>query len=64
MVKSKQSVKEQRLVQSEEITKIIERLHARFGKYAVPVAELRKQLDEEMGEKTMTGELFRMREER
>jgi len=39
-------------------------LYARYGKYAVPDEELRKMLEEEMGEKTLTEELYAMRDER
>ena len=50
-----------RMMQSPEMTRAIERLYARYGKYAVPIAELRKRLDKEMGQRTLTEELCAMR---
>lgn len=52
------------MMQSPEMAITMERLHTRYGKYAVPVVELRKRLDKEMGEKTLTGELYALREGR
>lgn len=52
------------LRQSPELARIVEKLFARYRKYAVPVAELRKELGKEMGERTLTQELDNMREGR
>jgi hypothetical protein len=52
------------MMQSPEIKGTVERLYARYGKYAVPVAELRKMLDKDMGTKTLKEELYAMREGR
>ena len=48
--------------QSPAIAQSLKDLHARYGKYAKPDAELRKILDKEMGRKTLTEELYAMRE--
>lgn len=53
-----------RMMQSPEMARAMERLHARYGKYAVPVGELRKRLDKELGKRTLTEELVAMREGR
>ncbi|MDP2920652.1 MAG: hypothetical protein Q8O43_10610 [Dehalococcoidia bacterium] len=49
---------------SPEIAKTIDRLYSQFGKYAVPLTDLRNSLDKELGEKTLTDELLAMREGR
>lgn len=51
-------------LQSPEMVKTVEKLYARYRKHAVPVAELRKLLDQEMGERTLGEELDAMREGR
>lgn len=51
-----------RMMQGPEMTRAIEKLYIRYGKDAVPVTELRKMLDKEMGKKTLTEELYAMRE--
>lgn len=52
------------LQQSPELARIADKLFARYRKYAVSVAELRKDLDREMGQRTLTQELHEMREGR
>ena len=42
----------------------IRELHAQFARYALPIEELRKLLDKELGDKTLTDELYAMREGR
>ena len=39
-------------------------LYAQYGKYALPDDELRKLMDEVMGTKTLTRELYKMRREK
>jgi len=46
------------------MAEMVERLLARYGRYAVPIRELRKDVDREMGSKTFTEELDLMREGR
>lgn len=41
----------------------LDRFRAKYGKYAVSVIELRKTIDKEMGRRTLTAELYAMREE-
>ncbi len=45
------------------IREYLERLHARYGKYALPAEEVRKIVDESMGDKSLTQVLFEMRRE-
>jgi hypothetical protein len=52
-----------RRLQSTETNKTIQILDSQCGKNALPIAELKKILDRELGEKTLTGELSKMREE-
>lgn len=49
-------------LQSPEIATTLAELRARYGKYTVPDAELRKSIDKAMGNKTLTEELYAMRE--
>ena len=49
--------------QSPEIEQSLEKLRKRYGKYAVPADELRKMLDKELGERTLTEELYALRED-
>ncbi|GEM_PF-6016421 len=49
-------------LQSPEIAQTLAELHSSYGKYVIPVADLRKMMDKAMGEKTLTGELNAMRE--
>jgi hypothetical protein len=51
-------------LQSPEITRTLAELHAKYGKYALPDAELRELIDKAMGKKTLTEELYAMREGR
>lgn len=46
------------------MAEMVERILARYGRYAVPIRELRKDVDREMGTKTLTEELNLMREGR
>lgn len=50
------------LERSPEIAAGVARLYARYGKYALPPAELRAIVDKEMGDKTLTEALYEMRE--
>ena len=52
------------MLQSPQMVKTVEKLYARYRKHAVPLAELRKRLDKEMGERTLSEELNAMREGR
>ncbi|MDP2934893.1 MAG: hypothetical protein Q8O86_00180 [Dehalococcoidia bacterium] len=52
------------ILQSPEMVRTVEKLYARYRKHAVPVVELRKLLDKEMGERTLSEELNAMREGR
>jgi hypothetical protein len=47
-----------------EMAEMVQRILARYGRYAVPIRELRKDVDREMGDKTLTEELDLMREGR
>jgi hypothetical protein len=49
--------------QSPEVTRVIEKLNNQYEKFAVTLHELREILDKEMGERTLTEELYRMRED-
>ncbi|HAV10661.1 MAG TPA: hypothetical protein DCX22_03475 [Dehalococcoidia bacterium] len=51
-----------RMMQGPETTKAIEKLYTRYGKDVISIAELRNMLDKEMGDKTLTEELYAMRE--
>lgn len=50
--------------QSPEMSKMLNRLYEKFRKYQGPIDKLRAALDKEMGDKTLTQELYEMREER
>jgi hypothetical protein len=50
--------------QSKFMTKAVEKLNSSYSKYVVPITELRKNLDKEMEQKTLTDELYKIREER
>lgn len=39
----------------------IDQMKKRYAKYLLPIEEVRRTLDEEMGDHTLTEELFRMR---
>lgn len=45
------------------ISDYIARTRSRFGRYVLPIEEVRSILDKDMGEKTLTGVLYQMREE-
>lgn len=45
------------------ISEYIAKMRSRFGRYVLPAEEVRNILDKEMGDKTLTGVLFQMREE-
>jgi hypothetical protein len=47
-----------------EMAEMIQRILAPYRRYAVPIPELRKDVDREMGAKTLTEELDLMREGR
>lgn len=49
---------------SPEMAKVLKHLHAKYGRYSVSLEQLRRDLDEEMGSKSLTEELFLMREGR
>lgn len=51
-------------LQSPELATSIDALYQRYGRYAMPDEELRKLVSKEMGDKTLTGELYAMREGR
>lgn len=51
-------------LQSPEIAKILSELHDKFGKYALPDSELRRMTDKAMGNRTLSEELYAMREGR
>lgn len=53
-----------KMSQSPEMARTVDRLYTKYGKYAGPLAELRKSLNKEMGQKTLTEELYSMREGR
>lgn len=63
-VSSKQVSLHLRISQSPEMVRTVEKLYARYRKHAIPVVELRKLLDKEMGERTLGEELNEMREGR
>ena len=46
-----------------EIPEAVRELYAQFSQYALPDDELRKIVDRDMGTKTLTEELYKMREE-
>ncbi len=50
--------------QNPELARMADKLFARYRKYAVPAAELSKELDREMGQRTLTQELHEMPEGR
>ena len=52
------------LEQSPEITKAMAELRSKYGKYVVPIEELRSMMAEAMGDRTLTQELEDMREGR
>ena len=53
-----------RELQSPEILRTIAEMRAQFGQYALPIDEARRIIDEAMGDKTLTEELYAMREGR
>lgn len=63
-VNSKQVSLHLRISQSPEMVRTVEKLYARYRKHAIPVVDLRKLLDKEMGERTLGEELDDMREGR
>lgn len=48
--------------QSPEVRQSLEKLHKHYSEYAIPVQELRELMDIALGEQTLTGELYKMRE--
>lgn len=50
--------------QSPEMSKTLDRMYEKFKKYQAPTGDLRAALDKEMGDKTLTQELYEMREGR
>lgn len=44
------------------ISDYIAKTRARYGKYSMPIEQVRKLVDESMGEKSLTDILFKMRE--
>lgn len=63
-VSSKQMSLHLRISQSPEMVRTVEKLYARYRKHTIPVVDLRKLLDSEMGERTLGEELNDMREGR
>jgi hypothetical protein len=49
-------------LQSPEIAKTLAELHVKYSKYALPDTELRRLIDKAMGSKTLTEELYAIRE--
>ena len=50
-------------MQNPSVQESLEKLRTRHAKYAVPARELRAMLDEAMGDRTLTEELHKLREE-
>lgn len=50
-------------LQSPEVAASLERMRKRYGRYAVPAATLRAELDRQLGDKTLTDELYATRDE-
>lgn len=50
-------------MQSPEVQKSLTKLLKRYGKYAIPAQNLREMMDVALGLRTLTGELYKMREE-
>lgn len=48
-------------LQSPEIAARLDELHAQYGKYALPVDQVRSLVDKQMGKRTLTSELYTMR---
>ncbi len=52
------------MLQGPEIMHSLDELYAKYGRYAVPIDELRRALDKTLGDKSLTEELYAMREGR
>ena len=50
-------------MQDRSVRASLDKMRTQFAKYAVPAQELRAMLDETMGDRTLTEELHRLREE-
>lgn len=48
---------------SPEVQASLEKLRKRYGKHAMPASELRKLLDKQLGDRTLTEELYKLRQE-
>ena len=45
------------------ISEYIAKMRSRFGRYVLPIEEVRSILDKDMGDKTLSGVLYLMRQE-
>ena len=48
---------------SAAIKQYVAKLHSRFARYDMPMEEVRKLLDKSLGSRTLTEELYRLRED-
>ena len=64
----RQKVSQQELVarlhalQSPDVQASLEKLRRKYGRHAVPVDQVRAMLDEALGERTLTQELYALRD--
>jgi hypothetical protein len=49
-------------LQSPDVQGSLERLRRKYGRHAVPVAQVRAMLDEALGERPLTQELYALRD--
>ncbi len=62
-VRSKATNLPRELQESPEITKFLEEFAAQFAEYALPIEELHRRMRAELGDISLTEELYRMRQE-